>query len=320
VSSQRPARALEPSGPLADLAGAHRPPPPSGPSGPAPVRSARTAWPAVRDADALHPVPATGLLDLPQDIRGSIANAMSLRDAAWMSCVSRDLRQPEGVLRSALLALDQMPADEFARERGTLMKRFAEMLDQEATPEKLHKTVCHFYGDMPGISSAVRSEVLTLLAERVGRMPDDQRVDVLDGPTSDTLKVLRKADMQMPLQALARQIKHYPSDRRFDMVALYACQNQYKRPDGDGPLGPSLDSHLDPPQRAQVLATLAGEMKSMPDGPATWGYLLSRAVALPPEHRPPVLDALDRQHGAFQPAVRRLAERNLALERARCRP
>ena len=127
---------------------------------------------------------------------------------------------------------------------------------------------------------------------------------------------LSKADMQVPLQAMARQLKLYPTDRRFNMVALFACQNEFGHM-----VGTSKDACLDPPQRAQVLVTLAGEVKSMADeGPKTWGYLLERAVKLPPEHRRPVLDALDRQCDRLLPSVQSLARQSLAKERAQCPP
>jgi hypothetical protein len=174
---------------------------------------------------------------------------------------------------------------------------------------------------MEGISSPVRAEVLVLIAERVHRMPAGERMDVMDGLASDALRVLRKADMQEPLQALARQISQYPPERRFDMVALYAHQNRIKDPrTGDGPLGSFVDSHVDPPQQAQVMATLAEVVKWIPHRPETWGYLLDMTVKLvPAEHRRPVLDALEKQMDSLPPFLQGQAGHSLMHERARCR-
>jgi hypothetical protein len=266
--------------------------------------------PSIQHADAPGPAQATGLLALPKHLQEVVTRRLPLRDAARLSCVSSGLRVPDGgVLRSALLAFNQLPAHELARERSTLMRPFAEMLDQAATPEKLHAAALQLFV-VDGLASPVRAEVLTLIASRVDRMPRAEHGDVLDALTAEILTMLSKADMQVPLQAMARQLKLYPTDRRFEMVTLFACQNEFGQM-----AGPSKDACLDPPQRAQVLVTLAGEVKSMADGPGTWGYLLDRAKTLPAEHRRPVLDALGRQCDAFPPSVRDLGLRSLAKER-----
>lgn len=296
--------------------------PPPQPSGPLAGLATRAGIKAPSSEASLSARPSR-LLDLPKEVRDIITNQLPLRDAARMSSVCRDFRKPadaRNVLRSALTALDAMPADQFAQERGSRMKPLAEVLDQAGTPERLHDHVCQLYAQMQGISSPVRAEVLVLIAERVHRMPEDERVDVMDGLASDALKVLRKADMQEPLQALARQISQYPPERRFNMVALYAYQNRIKDPStGDGPLGSFVDSHVEPPQQAQVMAALAEAVKWTPDPPATWGYLLGETVKLvPAEHRKPVLDALEMQMNSLPPFRQVLAGLALANERARC--
>ncbi len=428
--SPRSTGALEPSGPLAALAGTRRPRarPPQGES--APEKRARTdlaprrgppdaAHPGGSAAEltsrnslgteASHPVGATGLPDLPQELFGQIADRLPLNDVAMLGDVNRALRAtvrermaplravvanswPEplldqpGALSTAFAALNQLPTRELVRERSTLMKPIAEMLDRAATPEKLlhdadaalkiftaaglaspvraevlrliakpiaemldraaspkklHAAALQLF-KVKDIASPVQAAVLTLIANRVDRMPRAEHRDVLDSLTAEILLVLSKADMQVPLQAMARQLKLYPAkkDKRHEMLALFARQNELGEM-----VGTSKDAFLDPPQRAQVLVTLVGEMKSMEDvpktwghllkravklpterqrpvldGPKTWSYLLKRALDLPAQHRRPVLDALGGQCDIFPPPDRPKFQQELAAEKARCRP
>jgi hypothetical protein len=106
-----------------------------------------------------------------------------------------------------------------------------------------------------------------------------------------TMSKLDKADMLVPLQALAGQIKVFPTAQRLDVMAMLALQHR-NSPD------PQLQAlTLDPPQQARLLATLSEGIRSMGDGGqmTAFNVLRGMTLGLPSEHRLPSLEALSRQ-------------------------
>jgi len=244
-------------------------------------------------ADVPRLVRTMSLPSLPTRESRQIADrSVVLRDAV---VASRSESSPfgAGALNAAFAALPQLPAHERAEELRALMQPFAQMVDQGATEQERYDAALQLYTAAPGLDSAPRGQLLTLIAARIDRMPAAERAEVFMGVTADSLALLSKADMLAPLQALAGQLHAHPKDDRYNVMGVLAFQNQ------NNTQRPWKDKALDPPDQARLLAALAQGVGSTHDPLMAFDFLRGRTLEQPAEHRLPSVVALSQQVDAL---------------------
>ena len=200
---------------------------------------------------------------------------------------SESLMVHAGALEAAFAARERLPP----QQRGELVDMLAQELDRTANPDETMQVLDHLYAASQGLASPARSEMLALMSARIDQLPPFVQTAAFSMLVQQTLNTLDKADMLVPLQALAGQIHVFPADQRLNVMGVLAYQNKNS-------LDPSLSAKaLDPPQLARLLPALSEGIRSLEEGQrlVAFNFLRGMVPALPAEHRLPSLQAFSRQ-------------------------